>query len=122
VPAGAKAGPALDAAGDVARVTDRSGRYGRREELKHREYEVEQNAIRHLKVRLNSSPSIPACLRMPFRVPFFRSRRNGTEKTCHPFCTATWDEVCCCGINPYRARYFTISSPETTGSLCYVNG
>jgi hypothetical protein len=78
----------------------------------------------HLKVRLNSSPSIPACLRMPFRVPLFNSRCRGTEKTRHPFCTTTWDEVCRCGTKPCRARYFTISSPETTGSLCdisYVN-
>ena len=85
---------------------------------------VEYNSGHHLKVRLNSSPSIPACLRMPFRVPLFNSRYKGTEKTRHPFCTTTWDEVCRCGTKPCRARYFTISSPETTGSLCdisYVN-
>lgn len=42
---------------------------------------VEYNSGHHLKVRLNSSPSIPACLRMPFRVPLFNSRCRGTEKT-----------------------------------------
>jgi|BioPla2DNA2_1021312.scaffolds.fasta_scaffold30711_4 hypothetical protein len=61
---------------------------------------------------------------MPIRVPFFSSRCRGTEKTRHSFYTTPWDEVCRCGMKPYRARYFTISSPETTGSLydiSYVN-